>query len=125
MRYTVACSCGNVLQVSEGMAGSVAACRCGGTVQVPSLAALRGEAIAPAVPSPYPDCRLTNEPPLDAHALQADNTDLPSDTSLDLCEDGQTFDLTGGEVVAAAVAVLLIPLLSVVWLALTTRSHPM
>lgn len=48
MQYGVACDCGNVLPVSEGMAGSSVNCPCGQTVPVPALSELR------TLPSPNP-----------------------------------------------------------------------
>ena len=50
MGYQVTCSCGNVLAVSDGMAGSTTTCSCGRTVSVPSLSQLRRH----AVPEPAP-----------------------------------------------------------------------
>src|SRR5215510_10649871 len=52
MDYQVTCVCGKALTVNEGMAGSAAHCPCGRRVAVPSLSALRGEAIAELPLSP-------------------------------------------------------------------------
>ncbi len=77
MDYPLACICGNVLAVSEGMAGSSATCPCGRTVPVPSLGELRGEAITPAGPAPFPDMRLTDEPPPESPSPQAITAAVP------------------------------------------------
>jgi rhomboid protease GluP len=44
MGYEVACSCGNLLPVTEGMADSSTYCSCGRTVRVPSLNELQRQA---------------------------------------------------------------------------------
>jgi tetratricopeptide (TPR) repeat protein len=62
MDYQIACSCGIVLSVYEGMAGSSIACSCGRTVPVPSLSELRGEAIMDVLPVPAPDLKAAVEP---------------------------------------------------------------
>jgi hypothetical protein len=78
MKYSVACSCGNVLWVSEGMAGSATACRCGRTIQIPSLGELRAQTITPSLPAPFPDLRLTDEPPPGSYPPQAITAALPA-----------------------------------------------
>ena len=44
MSYEVACSCGKVLLVSEGMAGSLTSCSCGRAVDIPSMDELKRQA---------------------------------------------------------------------------------
>jgi hypothetical protein len=44
MEYSLRCSCGNSLTVSEGAAGTDAKCKCGQVVPVPSFAELRTQA---------------------------------------------------------------------------------
>jgi tetratricopeptide (TPR) repeat protein len=51
MEYEIACRCGKVIPVSDGMAGSSVDCACGETVLVPSLSALQQGAVAD-VPTP-------------------------------------------------------------------------
>ena len=50
MGYQVACSCGQVHAVPEGMAGSSVPCRCGRWLRVPLLSRLQSEAVTAAVP---------------------------------------------------------------------------
>ena len=50
MKHDVACTCGNILSVSEGTAGSSVPCRCGLLVSVPTLSRLRVRSIASALP---------------------------------------------------------------------------
>ena len=45
MGYEVTCTCGKVLSVSEGMAGSSMPCGCGRAVSVPSLSELRRQEV--------------------------------------------------------------------------------
>src|SRR5688572_6494073 len=54
MKYQVACSCGNVLPISEGQAGSSIPCICGRMVCVPSLRVLCSEAITENAPPAIP-----------------------------------------------------------------------
>src|SRR5436190_1203352 len=55
MEYQVTCSCGNVITVSEDMAGLSIPCGCGRTVTAPSPWDTRTEAITGSVPPPAPD----------------------------------------------------------------------
>jgi hypothetical protein len=120
MEYHVACSCGNVLPVSEGMAGSSTACRCGRTVPVPSLGELRGEAITPAAHSTFPDSRFTDEP-AEAYPSQAFTAAASPHSSFDLRDQGISLTLTVGEALTAVATVLLIPLLGLVLAALLAQ----
>ncbi len=63
MEFQVACDCGNVLWVSEGMAGSSTTCSCGRTVAVPSLSALRAQPLPDAATPPASDPGSPTEPP--------------------------------------------------------------
>jgi tetratricopeptide (TPR) repeat protein len=63
MDYEVACICGQVHWVSVGIAGSSITCSCGRTIQVPSLRAMRGQAITIAPSPPLPEIQLADEPP--------------------------------------------------------------
>jgi tetratricopeptide (TPR) repeat protein len=48
MTYQISCSCGKVLSVEAGSAGSVTLCSCGKNVKVPSLTELKVQAVAHA-----------------------------------------------------------------------------
>jgi tetratricopeptide (TPR) repeat protein len=52
MEYEIACRCGKVIPVSDGMAGSSVDCACGETFLVPSLTALQQGTVAD-VPTPH------------------------------------------------------------------------
>jgi tetratricopeptide (TPR) repeat protein len=61
MEYQVACNCGNVLPVLEGMAGSSISCSCGRAVAVPRLSELRAQASTDVVQPADPDLRPPTE----------------------------------------------------------------
>ena len=63
MEYVVACTCGNVLPVSEAMAGSSLTCSCGRTVPVPSLSESPAQASAEAVPASVPAAEPPEQTP--------------------------------------------------------------
>src|SRR4051794_35385796 len=50
MEHQIACTCGNVLPLSEGMAGSTLICTCGRTVLVPSPSEPPAQAIMTDLP---------------------------------------------------------------------------
>ncbi len=50
MECTIACSCGKVIPVSEGMAGASLECECGAAVVVPPLSVMRAQATTDAEP---------------------------------------------------------------------------
>jgi len=52
---TIACSCGKVIPVTEGMAGASLSCECGATVVVPPLTVFRAHAITDAALSSASD----------------------------------------------------------------------
>jgi hypothetical protein len=50
MDFSISCDCGRSMLVSEGLAGAMTTCECGGRVNVPSLKELRSNAGLAAVP---------------------------------------------------------------------------
>src|SRR6266702_569433 len=64
MGYEVACSCGKVLPVSEGMAGSIIPCECGRNVHVPSLSKLHEAVTTGAILTAVADTQASDEKPL-------------------------------------------------------------
>src|SRR5262245_14658044 len=63
MGYEVTCSCGQVLPVSEGMAGSSISCGCGRALDVPPLSRLRAQEVTEVVPIPAQGYRPAPEAP--------------------------------------------------------------
>lgn len=62
MECTIACRCGKVIPVTEGMAGVSLSCECGATVVVPALSQLRAHASDYGAPPPDQDAPASSEP---------------------------------------------------------------
>jgi tetratricopeptide (TPR) repeat protein len=63
MEHQIACTCGNVLSLSEDMAGSTVTCSCGRAVLVPSSSEQPAQAIMKDLPPPVPDLQLAEDTP--------------------------------------------------------------
>ncbi len=87
MMYQVACSCGKLLSVQSGSAGSVISCSCGNNVKVPSLRELRAQALINAETSlkrPAPEAAATDKVNRDLDpGFMASRAVFPEQKSLD------------------------------------------
>ena len=98
MEYGIACVCGRIVAVSEGMAGSRTLCSCGRTVCLPPAGESRSPAIPEAVAPAVPNLEIPDDPLPRPSLPIAD--DLPPMPSLSLTDDSLSRPKIADEVIA-------------------------